>query len=113
MSQHLSDKRLSGNLQCNHVSGTFKHSFWCRELAVGTTVELQDEGVSVSRSHPSCWSTAACPPANIIFGQFQRLCRELLCLVPLVAVTEVLPKLLRCEAKLFGQAIYSKQKSDR
>lgn len=69
--------------------------------------------VSQRPGHPSCWSTAACPPAHVIFGQLQRLCRELLCLVSLIAVTEVLPKLLRCEAKLLGQAIYSKEKSDR
>lgn len=69
--------------------------------------------VSLPSGHPSFWPSALCPPANVIFGQLQGLCRKLFRLMSLVAVTEVLPKLLRCEAKLFGQAIYSKQRSAR
>ena len=47
----------------------------------------------------------ASPPANIILRQLQGLCWKLLCLMPLVAVPEVFPKLLRSKPKLFGQAI--------
>lgn len=53
----------------------------------------------------SCQLPAACLPANVILGQLQGLCRELLCLMPLVAVPEVLPELLRSKPKFLGQAI--------
>lgn len=102
--QHLSDEGLSGNLQGYHVAGTFQHSFWRRELAMGKTWQLQDDSVWPS-GPSSCQLLVACLPANVILGQLQRLCRELLCLMPLVAVPEVFPELLRSKPELFGQTI--------
>lgn len=52
-------------------------------------------------------------PTHIVLGQLQGLCRELLCLVTLVTVSEILSKLLRCQTKLFSQAIYGENKQTK
>lgn len=44
-------------------------------------------------------------PADVVLGKLHGFCGELLGLVPLVAVPQVLPKLLGSQAKLFGQPI--------
>lgn len=62
----MSDQRLTGNLHGDHVPGSFQHGLRGGELT-----------------------------ANIIFSQLYRLSRELLCLVTLVAVSQIFSKLLR------------------
>ena len=50
-------------------------------------------------------------PADVVLGQLHGLCRELLRLVPLVAVPQILPKLLWSQSKLFGQPVCRKKES--
>lgn len=76
--ENMPDQRLTGDLHGHHVPGAFQHGFGCGELT-----------------------------ANIVLGQFHGLGRELLRLVTLVAVSQILSKLLWCQAKLFCEAIYS------
>lgn len=79
LSENMSDQRFTSDLHGNHVPSSFQHCLWSGELT-----------------------------ANVIFSQLNRLCWELLCLVPLVTVSEIFPKLLWSQAKLFSQAIYKK-----
>lgn len=66
LSENMSDQRFPSNLHGHHVPGSFQHCFGSGELA-----------------------------ANIIFGQFYRLGRELLCFVTLVTVSQIFSELLR------------------
>ena len=59
----------------------------------------------------SGWRSLEVLPADVVFGQLHGLCRELLSLVALVAVPQILPKLLWSQAKLFGQPICRKEAS--
>lgn len=74
--EDMSDKRLTGNLHGHHVPGSFQHGLGSAELT-----------------------------ANIVLGELHGLSRELLCLVTLVAVSQIFSKLLWGQSKLFGQTI--------
>lgn len=76
LAQHVSDQRLAGDLHGHHVARALQDGLRSGELA-----------------------------AHVVFGQFHGLGGELLRLVPLVAVSQVLAKLLGRQAKLFGQAV--------
>lgn len=80
--ENVPDQRLPGDLHGHHVPGAFQHGFGCGELA-----------------------------ANVVLGQLDWLSGELLRLVTLVAVSQILSKLLWCQAKLFRQAVYCGNKT--
>lgn len=73
----MSDQRFTSNLHGDHVPGSLQDCLWSGELT-----------------------------ANVVFGQLNRLSRELLRLVPLVTVSQIFSKLLWSQAKLLCQAIY-------
>lgn len=75
--ENMSDQRFTSNLHGDHVPGSLQDCLWSGELT-----------------------------ANVVFGQLNRLSRELLRLVSLVTVSQIFTKLLWSQAKLLCQTIY-------